>query len=263
MLNIKKYLFKVLSTPFIDYIFNKLRIISLRAMNYGNGGEYTLSGEIELVKRLFDNVASNSIVFFDVGANNGSYALEVIQAIGQRIREYHCFEPALNTRQLLSQRISNHLNIFIHDFALSNCNGSKQLLSSSHSSGLSTLYQRDLRHHSIEYDSSEFVRTVTLDSFCEHNDIQKIDFLKMDIEGHELAALEGAIKMIKAKKISFIQFEFGGCNIDSRTFLKDFYDLLSDNYDLYRIQRYSIVKMSEYSEDLENFLTTNYLAKLK
>ena len=53
---------------------------------------------------------------------------------------------------------------------------------------------------------------------------QEIDIMKLDVEGHELDVLEGSRKTINSIKL--IQFEFGGCNIDSKTFFQDFYYFL-------------------------------------
>ena len=50
-----------------------------------------------------------------------------------------------------------------------------------------------------------------------------IDLLKLDVEGNELLALKGLSDSIEYIKI--IQFEFGGSNIDSRTYFQDFYYL--------------------------------------
>ena len=49
--------------------------------------------------------------------------------------------------------------------------------------------------------------------------------MKMDIEGHEPFALRGAKNSLQKGLFRYIQFEYGGCNIDSRTYLKDFYDI--------------------------------------
>lgn len=44
------------------------------------------------------------------------------------------------------------------------------------------------------------LQTISIDDFVEQNNIEKIDFIKMDIEGSEEAALRGAIKTIKKHK---------------------------------------------------------------
>ncbi len=263
MLNIKNIFFRICSLSNIDNRLFRLQSLINKCLNYGNGGEFHLSGEKELIRKLFVNYPSKSIIFFDVGANNGDYASSVIDCLGDKINQYYCFEPSSTTRAVLEEKVGARNNVFVYPLGLSDKCEDMLLLSSSKSSGLSTFYNRDLSHYEIKYDSSENVKVVTLDSFCQNEGIDRVDFLKMDIEGHELAAMNGGIQMIQSRKIKYIQFEFGGCNIDSRTYLKDFYKVLSCNYDLYRIQRYSIVKMPEYSEVLENFTTTNYLAILK
>jgi len=81
----------------------------------------------------------------------------------------------------------------------------------------------------------------------------------MDVEGSELKILEGMGIFIK--KIKLIQFEFGGCNIDSRTFFQDFwYYFKKNNFDLFRITPTGPKKIKEYSESDEFFRTTNYIA---
>ena len=51
--------------------------------------------------------------------------------------------------------------------------------------------------HVVEHDTGRQVETITLDSFVERHNVQKVDFIKMDIEGAEGAALKGACKIIK------------------------------------------------------------------
>jgi hypothetical protein len=59
-----------------------------------------------------------------------------------------------------------------------------------------------------------------------------------------------------------LTFEFGGCNIDSRTYFQDFWYLLQD-YGLryfYRITPMGLlVYLPQYDEIDEQFRTTNYL----
>ena len=69
--------------------------------------------------------------------------------------------------------------------------------------------------------------------------------------------------MINSGKIDFIQFEFGGTDIDSRVFFRDFYYLLKDRYDLYRIVKDGLYKIEGYTEIYENFMSAMYMAKRK
>ena len=60
-------------------------------------------------------------------------------------------------------------------------------------------------------------------------------------------------------KIDVIQMEFGGCNIDSRTYFRDFWNLLSAKYKVYRVLLDGVEEITEYRDILEIFFCTNYL----
>jgi len=126
---------------------------------------------------------------------------------------------------------------------------------------LASLYARVLEHKGIHFKKNEEVQISTIDEFCCKNNIERIHYLKMDVEGNELNVLKGATKMINSGKISFIQFEFGGCNIDSRIYFKDIYYFLKDNFEISRILIDGLYKIPDYSEKLESFYTTNFLAE--
>jgi hypothetical protein len=100
----------------------------------------------------------------------------------------------------------------------------------------------------------------TLDEYCRENNVATVDLLKLDVEGHELAVLNGGRELLDRGAIDFIQFEFGGCNIDSRTYFRDFHSLLAPRFHLYRILARGLWPIDRYDESLEAFGTTNYLA---
>jgi hypothetical protein len=135
------------------------------------------------------------------------------------------------------------------------------LYSNTDESGLASVYKRNLEHFNIDMNQSEEIEIKNLDSFCKEKNINHIHFLKLDVEGHEKKVIEGAKRMIDAGEVDFIQFEFGGCNIDSRTYFQDFYYLLNERYQIYRIVRDGIFPVGKYGERYESFLTTNYLAE--
>ena len=66
----------------------------------------------------------------------------------------------------------------------------------------------------------------------------------------ELSVLEGCYNSIKY--IKNIQFEFGGANIDSRTFFQDFwYFFQSKEFELFRITPFGLIEINNYSEQDE------------
>jgi FkbM family methyltransferase len=107
------------------------------------------------------------------------------------------------------------------------------------------------------------VAVTTIDEILNQHEIEIADLVKMDLEGHELFALRGATASLKTRRIRALTFEFGNSNVNSRTFFRDFHDLLT-GYG-YQIQRIypggKTVPVSEYYEDLEFFRgVTNYIA---
>ena len=123
--------------------------------------------------------------------------------------------------------------------------------------------RRDIDHLGITMAHSEEITVKRLDAFCREHKIDRIDLLKIDVEGGELSVLKGATEMLNAGAIHMIQFEFGPCHIDARVFFKDFFRLLSPRYHIYRVLRDGLKLVDKYREADEIFLTTNYLAVTK
>ena len=87
----------------------------------------------------------------------------------------------------------------------------------------------------------------------------------MDLEGHELFALNGATTALKLGYIKALSFEFGAGNVNSRTFFRDFWELLTPlGFELRRICPGGVtVPVREYYEDLEFFRgVSNYVGIL-
>jgi FkbM family methyltransferase len=229
-------------------------------MNIGIGHDFAVSGElfaINYARRALKR--ADPLTVFDVGANVGGYANAVIRQLGGQLSLY-CFEPSKATFQRLSEALSGAGNVRLLNIGLSDVNGSLVLYTDTPCSGLASFYHRRLDHFGNSMPISEDVTTRTLDSFCGEHGINHINFLKLDVEGHELRVLEGARELIANSWIDFIQFEFGGCNIDSRTFFQDFYYLLNPKFRIYRILRNGLASIDHYRETLEQFVTTNFLA---
>ncbi|SEG43981.1 FkbM family methyltransferase [Algoriphagus boritolerans] len=239
--------------------FQYLYHLGLSGMNMGGGWDIEDSGEgiaIEHVKSLFSR--KNHLMLFDVGANKGDYST-MLKKLFQEKATIHAFEPSKHTFVMLQKKVGNQDRVFLHQKALGETAAQLTLYYPEKGAGLASLYDRKLDHFGIETKEAEQVAVVTLDSFCQENGISEIDFLKLDVEGHELAVLKGGKQMLDDGKIHVIQFEFGGCNIDSRTYFQDFFYLLSPGFRIYRIVKDGLFPIEEYSEDLEVFKTTNYL----
>lgn len=232
-------------------------------MNYGQGSDPAESGELNFIKRIVvpKFQLSQTKVAFDVGANRGDYS-RLLAAHLPASSHIYSFEPQAAAYRLLSSLIKeyNLSNVKPFQLGLSKVAGSKTLYKDQEGSVLASVYQRKLDHFGVRMNSSEEIRVETIDHFCEMHTISTIDFLKLDVEGHELEVFHGARRMLQNKRIDIIQWEFGGCNIDSRTFFRDFYYLLKDDYVICRLLPAGIHPIKTYKETYEIFITTNWCA---
>lgn len=235
----------------------KLYTLSLKGMNIGEASGFEESGEKRALSFLKENViSSEEPILFDVGANVGGYTLELLACMTNP--QIHCFEPAAETYKTLCQNVNDN-RVICNNFGISDSISKSTLYYDKENSGMASLYNRQLDYFGIDFSKSETVSLDTLDHYCEENEISYIDFLKMDIEGNELNALRGARSMLSEQKIAAIQIEFGGCNLDSRTYFRDYWNLLHTDYYVYRIVKDGLYKISQYDERLELFTCTNYM----
>lgn len=225
-------------------------------MNYGLGGMTDSSGEINIVKEVSKRYANQSLIIFDVGAHNGEYTKNLLEYI-QSPQTIHCFEPGKASFATL-KIFDNNPNVFKHKIALSDKAETTDLYYNEEGTAFASLNQAKYFQYGITLDKSEKIQTTTMDEFCVREKIDKINFCKIDVEGHELSVLKGAKNLILNNKIDMIQFEFGMATTFSGTYLKDFFSLLS-NYEIYRVLQDGIYRIN-YNERYEIFLTSNYLA---
>ena len=208
-------------------------------------------------------------LIFDVGANVGDYSLYLRSCLPTA--RVYVFEPAQSVYQQLAANITAACadgQINTYNFGFSDSARTVEFYSytveGNDASVLSSIDRRlPTQVLDVRTNSSEDIQVRIIDGFCEAEGIDRVDFLKLDVEGHELSVLRGAQRMLAAGLISMIQFEFGPANIYSRTYFYDFWALLSGMYDIYRIVPKGIAPIYYYGEHLEIFLTTNYLALKK
>lgn len=123
-------------------------------------------------------------IFIDVGAHMGTYSM----ILAPHCEEVHSFEAQKSTHEGLCTGIcaNDRYNITTHNVALGSCEGEATLHQVSPDGGGSTLSADIAQQNTIL--ATETVKVVTLDSF----DLQKVCFMKIDVEGHELEVLKGA-----------------------------------------------------------------------
>ena len=238
--------------------WQRVHRVSLIGMNYW-ASHLAHTGELDAIawvaRRLRDTVRP---VIFDVGANVGDYAQACLAAFPAGC-DLHAFEPARATHAMLQRRFAQQKDrVHAHCCAMGESMGSALLRSSEPGSTIASLVDLQSPIRPFDPALAETVTVATIDGFCAENGIDRIDFLKLDVEGYELAVLKGAAHMIGREKVSIIQMEFGENNISSRSYMADFVKCF-DGYDMFRIVPGGLVPWTYDGGRSEIFATMNYL----
>ena len=198
----------------------------------------------------------NNGVIFDVGSNVGDWSKFVIEEYYDISYRLHVFEPLLTAFNPLKNNINKTEKVFLYQMGFGDKQEELKMCDDDCAQGSASLLTKT-------GNIIEDVYIDTIDNFCKQNDINSIDFLKMDVQGYEYNILMGAKDMLNRGKIKNIQFEFDEPNIKNRVFFMDFWDLLSDDYRIFHSLYNGLVEVKEYHYELENFRCMNYLAVRK
>lgn len=140
-------------------------------------------------------------VFIDLGANQGEFSVFAALLVGERGRVF-AFEPSPVMRQRLARNIAlnGFTQVCIEPFAVADEPGHLVLFSPTGAfedgtvhAGLPSLYDRGF---DVAAQTSD-VPVTTLDDWLQQQDIARVDVIKMDIEGAELPALKGGLRLIQ------------------------------------------------------------------
>lgn len=140
----------------------------------------------------------------DIGANIGAFALTAASLVGKHGR-VHAFEPQPQLAQLLEQSCTankvSHLSL--HRVALSNKAAQIEMFLSRNNSTVASLEKNWISSP----DDKIVVDCETFDHCAERFDIGRVKMMKIDVEGHEGAVLEGALSYLKQSPPQIILVE--------------------------------------------------------
>ena len=168
------------------------------------------------IKNIFE-VSGDSVVF-DIGAWKGDTAYFFSKKCNNNAKIY-AFEPdknAYNTLELMKEKYKLN-NIILENILFSNRNEVIDFVSMTPNT------------------PSVKMNAITVDEFVESNNIERIDYFKMDVEGAEMHILEGAVNTIKKFRPSLAIAVYHGGEL----FMEDFYKVpifikeITENYEYY------------------------------
>lgn len=190
----------------------------------------------------------------DVGANVGSWSLMAAELLPQAT--VYSLEAVPKTAAELRARVGRQDRIKCFELGLADETGT---LSMQHSEAASTHATFTDYPHTREGERIE-CPVIRGDEFLAREGIDRVDFLKLDVEGAEHLVLRGLNQHLRHGRVRFIQFEYGRVNILTHFLLRDFYSLLQDyGYAVGKIYP-DYVEFRDYDFRDEDFLGPNYLA---
>lgn len=139
----------------------------------------------------------------DVGANIGLWAMGAARRVGTRGRLY-AFEPDPSnfTRLVRNLKLNNLEYVHHNQLALSDQDGPVLFfVARNGNSGMGGLSARE------GVDQAISVECTTLERYCQRYGVERIDFIKLDIEGSEQSVLQGAIPFLAAPNGPALMFE--------------------------------------------------------
>jgi len=155
-------------------------------------------------------------VVVDVGAYIGRYALVAARKGAKVI----AIEPDPANFSLLESniRLNGLLNVTTLRVAVSNRGGTLPLYVAAGSSRSMSSLETDWTKHTATPDIE--VKCETLDRVVESLGLERIDWLKIDVEGHEVPVLEGARRALR--KVDHLILEVGDINQERcRTLMRE------------------------------------------
>jgi FkbM family methyltransferase len=174
----------------------KLKIILDRA-------DYTqwrlFSGRLSINPNIFNYLKVNPENFsmIDIGANIGGVSILMVDKVKVKNFTVHLFEPNPNLLPVLEENIkrlgdsNNTVHAVVNPVAVGDKNTTLPLQIRADHTGLATL-----AHTSNSFENSVDVKVILLDDYVTEHNIERLDFLKIDVESYEPSVLKGALKTI-------------------------------------------------------------------
>jgi FkbM family methyltransferase len=227
--------------------------------------KYALSREYEKCSILFLNKFASNFpgTYIDVGSNIGWFSLCMLYFNNDNI--VHSFEPQTKIYSRLVKNIS--LNNFSNRSFVNRIGLSSGL---SQKINIYNMPNDPHGHAFVDFkDGAEVIDVIelrSLDNYVHEREIENVKFIKIDVEGHELDVLKGAINVIRSSNpIIMFEVKINGRITNSFYEIFNLIILYNRDYKLYKIPEFkgnivevnNIDSLSNLEEELQNY--TNLL----
>ncbi len=135
---------------------------------------------------------SESVVF-DIGANIGYFTLLMSKLVCEK-GQVHCFEPTTYAFKRLQKNIRLNPELPSHNILLNN-----KGLSSRKETKVESLESR-FSAKQLAHDEKELIEFITLDDYFHSLKLDRIDFIKIDVDGYDYDVIEGGVEILNEYK---------------------------------------------------------------
>ncbi|MDP1800615.1 MAG: FkbM family methyltransferase [Bacteroidota bacterium] len=189
--------------------------------------------EIDLLKK---NIQKNDVVL-DIGANIGFYATILSDIVGEN-GVVHCFEPDTKNFEHLKKTTANFKNIKINNKAVGPRTEKLKIYTSKNLNVDHRTYKPE------EYDKEIEIDAVSIDDHLSSN--LKVNFIKMDIQGFEMQAIQGMQHILEKNKDVKIISEFWPYGLKKAgSSVTDYFNfLVTKGFNCYLLEQNSLLKLT-------------------
>jgi len=178
---------------------------------------------IENINVILEHIPDNGVLF-DIGANTGVITDYVIRS-KPNVKAY-LFEPVKEFSDFCKDKFSNNSNVIVENKALSDVNGWCKV----------NMNGSNLGFNQIEPVEHSEIMTQTLSTYCWNSMIKHIDFIKIDVEGHECQVLRGMMRFLDSTIHRPVILSEVGWHLEDEAVM---FDLLVREYD------YEVVRLDK------------------
>ena len=173
--------------------------------NAGTNLHFFFKRELQIENEASENLnklIKENFLVFDIGAHIGYYTVILSNLL--KIGKLIAFEPNSDSVKYLKKNVEvNSLkNVSVVEKGISSKIGQSRFYKDI-STGRSSSLEINAWHPNAAKIKEEIINTTTLDEATQQYGVP--DFIKCDVEGHELEVLKGASEVLKSKPILFLE----------------------------------------------------------
>ena len=155
-------------------------------------------------------------IYFDIGANLGD-SIERFKKINKD-SVIHSFEPTPELFDKIKEKYGFDKNLIINNIGVTDTKGKAEFYSYKYhrinsvvqvekNSKFAKARVLSVKANKENFENTIDISTTSIDIYCDENNINEIDFIKIDIQGGEEKCLQGMQKLLSKEKASIIELE--------------------------------------------------------